>query len=106
MSEIKLVPCPICNGKANIENVFGRNGVICEDCDLMYRGKYEESVEEVVKKWNTRKPMESILKKLRKKEELEVVAGVKGSLEEARLDGYVKGIKKAIEVVKKEGGIE
>ena len=53
-----------------------------------------------------RKPMERILKRLGQKEELEVVAGEKGSLEDARLDGYVKGIKKAIEVVKKEGGVE
>ena len=52
------------------------------------------------------KVFERILKRLGQKEELEVVAGEKGSLEDARLDGYVKGIKKAIEVVKKEGGIE
>ncbi len=97
MSEIKLLPCPICNGKANIENVFGRNGVICEDCDLMYRGKYEESVEEVVKKWNTRKPMERIIEKLEDK---------KWGTSEWRDKWRDEIIGECIEVVKEEGGIE
>ena len=47
-----------------------------------------------------RKPMECILKRLRQKEELDSVAHVKGSQEEMLMEGYVKGIKKTIEIIK------
>jgi hypothetical protein len=118
MSEIKLLPCPFCDGEAQIwcekMSPFEQNhipdndgywySVECKECSSMTDNCLSE--EEAINKWNIRKPMERMLKRLGQKEELEVVASVKGSLEEARLEGYVKGIKNAIEVVKEVGGIE
>ena len=52
------------------------------------------------------KKLERILKRLGQIEGLDSVAHVEGSEEEILTNGYVKGIKKAIEVVKEVGGIE
>lgn len=126
MSEIKLLPCPFCGGRVGIA-IFGYDGEewysttkigVENQCTcrmFMESEKFyaddEESVKEkhkqdLIKAWNTRKLMERILKRLRQKEVLDSVAHIEGSQEEILTNGYVKGIKKAIEIVKEEGGIE
>ena len=116
MSEINLLPCPICSREIDIEkNLYipvrdwkptfydpDRGGdpinIHCE-CGLEFStGTYDMS--EFEKHWNTRKPMERILKRLGKIEELDSVAHIEGSREEILIDGYIKGIKKAIEIIK------
>lgn len=51
----------------------------------------------------SRNRMERIINKLRKKEELDSVAHITDSREEALTEGYVLGIKKAIKVIEEEG---
>ena len=105
MSEIKLLPCPFCKAELKkwdyMPNVFFEhpyNGCILS-------GKKVLESEHDIKAWNTRKPMERILKRLESKKVLEYVASVKGSKEETLINGYVKGIKKAIDICKEEGGL-
>lgn len=108
MSEIKLLPCPFCGGEAtfsdSIEDRFAE--VHCIKCGVKINVKGYPALSKAIKQWNQRKPMERILKRFRQMEELDLVAHIKGSLEESLTNGYVLGIKKAIEICKEEGGIE
>ena len=58
----------------------------------------------VNKKEIIRRPIERILKRLERAEQLDSVAHVEGSNEEILTNGYVKGIKKSIKVIKREAG--
>lgn len=99
MSEIKLLPCPFCGGTAKVRgekfyqpNV--RRNVICTKC--FSSGGWYKTEEEAIEKWNTREPMQEIVKKL-EKELLE------------NPDDYVKdyrsGLCKAIEITWEVGGM-
>ena len=74
MSEIKLLPCPFCGGEAIIQVISSHtheitkwlpdyNGeaiVECKcGCSIM-----RDTEEEAIKAWNTRKPIENIVKEL------------------------------------------
>ena len=107
MSEVKLLNCPFCGRKAEMRyNKDGFAYVLCanDGCYARTDGCLNEN--EASRLWNTRKPMERILKRLNSKKVLEYVASVKDSKEETLINGYVKGIKKAIEICKEAGGIE
>ncbi|WP_411337209.1 Lar family restriction alleviation protein [Ruminococcus gauvreauii] len=80
MNEIKLLPCPFCGGKAEfVRKPVKANGgwcdavyVRCKCCDtrtnrILYSAKIHKNDSEYVKAakaWNTRKPMERIVKQL------------------------------------------
>lgn len=103
MSEKTLLPCPFCGGEAHVElHRFYEEktkdftsktyGVICDNCHTSGRQFYE-SEEEAIKAWNTRKPMQEIVKKLE-----EWKNSSQDSLEKCAFE-------KAIEIVKR-GGVD
>ena len=59
MKEVELKPCPFCGGEAKWES----GSIKCGFCDLKFR-KHGMSYEATNKAWNTRKPMEQIVKRL------------------------------------------
>lgn len=75
MSEIKLLPCPFCGGEAEYSEHHEDNGgveiyyreyhyymVSCSKCGLTMASQVDK--EGVVRKWNTRKPMQEIVERL------------------------------------------
>lgn len=110
MSDIKLLRCPFCDGEAKLcdasSGTNGRYRVRCKEisCTLRPKTEWYETKDEAIRHWNHRRPIERILKRLEQIEQLDSVAHVEGSNEEILTNGYVKGIKKAINVVKIEGG--
>lgn len=71
MSEIKLKPCPFCGGKVYIDNedCYGYEHidffVHCDNCSLQFGFASQfETEEEAAKAWNTRKPMDKVVKQL------------------------------------------
>lgn len=114
MSEIKLLPCPFCGGEVEIVGINNENPfyVVCENCGLEFGhpdyGK-EYHYYQIIKAWNTRKPMERIVERLQGKKK--TLCGT--------YDFYTKpldrpsckiafnnGICESIEIIKEEGGIE
>lgn len=73
MSEIKLLPCPFCGGEANVCNNIEANKKIINGntryavrCTLgcyAMTNKYKTE-KEAIEAWNTRKPMDDIVKQL------------------------------------------
>lgn len=62
---IKLLPCPCCGGKGRMfmrEKFFTFHAVICEECGL--RTQDYPLPEQAAEKWNTRKPIESLVERL------------------------------------------
>lgn len=64
----KLLPCPFCGGEHIGETIFNWNyAIMCRDCGAVmtvpmnFEGNRED---ELVRKWNTRKPMEKIVERL------------------------------------------
>lgn len=105
MSNITLKPCPFCGGEVN-EGCYPtdyptshcRAYVECSKCGLMINedGRVSDAdrlLEEAIKKWNTRKPMERIVEQL-EKEKVNIVN---------ESDSYT--LDRAIEIVQK-GGAE
>jgi hypothetical protein len=116
MSEIKLLPCPICNGEVKIA-LFGCGGEewysitrfddeenSCQCRLFMESEKFfaedDESVKEkhkqdLINRWNTRKPMERIIERLEE-----------GSFPKSlgNVTELVILKNKAIEICKEEGG--
>ena len=115
MSEIKLLPCPFCGGEVELNSVGVSTTyyfISCEECGHRQVGSIHK--EALVNSWNTRKPMERIL--TRSEEELKWTRAEQ-SIECERCNGYgsplqsknsgkIEALKKAIEIVKEEGGIE
>ena len=61
----KIGNCPICDSASMKILINGRDGIGCTECGLMYRPESaDETWEETVKHWNTRKPIEKILLQL------------------------------------------
>lgn len=99
MSELKR--CPFCGGEARHSTVFGRNGIVCNDCYCDMRGHLDATPEQMARAWNTRKPMGRIV------ERLEEECGEK-YYNEGILVGREKSfihIDEAIGIVKEEGGL-
>ena len=93
MSEIKLLRCPFCGGEAEL--LKGQceidNYVMCLECRS--KTKLYNTKASAIKAWNTRKPVERLVERL---EEIE---------EYTNDFRVVIPSKKAIEIVKEEGGL-
>ena len=100
MSELKR--CAFCGGEAKLmkfPKCERKYVVICENVQCMASvGNYSYSKEKAIKAWNTRKPIENIVERLREK--------AKEPMYQHHGDNYYVGIYDAIEIVKEEGGIE
>lgn len=98
MSEIKLLRCPFCGGEAGL--LKGQceidNYVMCLECRS--KTKLYNTKASAIKAWNTRKPMQNIVGRLREK--------AKEPMYQHHGDNYYVGIYDAIEIVKEEGGID
>ena len=111
MSEIKLLPCPFCGGEARLTKknriiVDGKTErechVHCTKCNaraerILYKScSTTEIAHELAKKlWNTRKPMERIVERIKE-----------NSKHQWESDSDYIYTNKAIEIVKEEGGID
>lgn len=76
MSEVKLKSCPFCCGKAKIiENNYHIDtySVMCKNC-FSETDRYHKQ-EEAITQWNTRKPIEKIVRELEKPYNNTVMAG-------------------------------
>ena len=113
MSETKLLNCPFCGGEAELIGHYIKGVpnnfqyfVRCKKCkarpQLFYTFKKKEKAVEV---WNTRKPMERIVERLEEVGNYEVILHGGRCNGKTLTLGYKKGIEKAIEIVKEEGGI-
>lgn len=93
MSRTKLKLCPFCSGKAKIHYDYSNFALVqCSKCGIGTLHKPNEV--DVVKDWNTRKPIEVVVSKM----ETEIE-------ENPYQSEYLAGLYKAIEIVK-EGGID
>ncbi len=112
----KLLPCPFCGGEAFVDThkfwdekakdfTVQTYGVACHQCGSK-SWQHCRTIEDAIKHWNTRKPMERIV------EQLEEVgtAEAKSYVSTGRCSGksftvgYVVGFEKALEIVK--GGVD
>lgn len=116
MKETKLLNCPFCGGEAELLKGLCEldNYVMCLECRC--KTKLYNTKESAIKKWNTRKPMERILKRL--KEEKNALYNARSKYRKAMFnndDAFNKckvlhekemSINEAIKIAKEEGGIE
>ena len=66
MAEIKLLPCPFCGGEA-IKTAFSWGNISDEysiKCTICGASTTVLKSEEVIKAWNTRKPIDDIVERL------------------------------------------
>lgn len=107
MSEIKLLPCPICDKEVYIgtEDYYDHieKVIVCDSCNLRFYGSYGTE-EDLIKEWNTRKPMERIIDRLEEEKDYMEVYPFSG----AKCPDEIEIVKlyKAKQIVKEEGGIE
>ena len=100
-----LKRCPFCGGEAKLMD----NGhwVWCQHC--LVESTYYDTKEEAIKAWNTRKPMDRIVERLEKEGQKmsEAKSMIKYGKASPSSHRYYKAIsvKKAIEIVKEEGGM-
>lgn len=70
MSENKLLPCPFCGGKADLfswsQTPFNyQYGIECRECHTLFQiNQYDTTMQDTIKQWNTRKPMERIIERI------------------------------------------
>ena len=102
MSELKC--CPFCGGEAKICNgsndIVGKQFLIrCKEINCTIRPKtdWHTSLEEAIKHWNTRTPMDNIVEKLE-----ELADNSNDHMYESYFDGKEDGIREAINIVKQE----
>ena len=102
MSEIKLLNCPCCDKDVYIgtEDYYDHveKVIVCDRCNLRFYGSYGTE-EDLIKEWNTRKPMERIIERLEEKKRSD---STESDREWGKYIGYVDSIK----IVKEEGGID
>ena len=101
----QLAKCPFCGGEAMLKehtDYWGiKYGVECQgECDVSPFTSWWKHKEDAIKAWNTRIPMHNIVERLEK--EMQLLAY--GFCEEY-FSGVLKGIMKAIEIAKEEGGL-
>ena len=65
----KLLPCPFCGGEVEMystqaDAISEYYGFHCKSCDMATSYDYPNDREEAIKNWNTRKPLERIVKQL------------------------------------------
>ena len=102
MNNINLLPCPFCGGAVeyhplshHMNNFWNKNTIYCPSCDFMMEGS---STISLIKRWNTRKPMERILTRLEEKKRSD---GTESDREWGKYIGYAD----SINIVKEEGSI-
>ena len=98
MSELKR--CPFCGGEASLCNYYF---VQCKKCGISTLTFITK--EEAIKAWNTRKPMQNIVERLEHFNEETFYRANGRSNGKTLAYGYSQGIRKAIEIVKEEGGV-
>ena len=117
MSEIKLLHCPFCGGEfEEINNTSCKQGdnwlwsTECMECGLFIEDKDKENL---IKRINTRKPMERILTRLEEynqsEDDFKKIIDTNREIPNptvSRTIGRIEAFNKAIEIVKEEGGIE
>ena len=107
MSDTKLLPCPFCGG--NDISTFSGDGVFGVQCNTcMGSIDYCLTVDEAIKKWNTRKPIECIVEQLEEKKNMYIKCETDCKMCDCHgcdLDdsGY-QFYQNAIDIVKKAGG--
>lgn len=62
MEELKK--CPFCGGEAEVVGGNPHYWVFCKTCDV--ESGQSATIEGAIRKWNTRKPMEQVVKRLEK----------------------------------------
>ena len=117
MSEIKLLPCPFCGGKAVIYHQSSKytnrdgNFVHCMECGCRTKlfecygnttKTHEDTKQEAIEAWNTRKPMERIIEQLTESKEHYRRLWNKNQDDEDY--GALSAYENAIDIVKEEGG--
>ena len=107
MSEIKLLPCPFCGGEARHSTIFGRSGIVCNDCLCEMRGWIDAPPEEMTMLWNTRKPMDKIVERLEqiKMRYFLTIANTGDENSDSIYEEVGNAIDKAIKIIKEEGGV-
>ena len=132
MSEIKLLPCPFCGGEAKLMSFIEETGdaicinyedelemdcsfVHCYNCDMDFI-PHTEIAREVLKAWNTRKPMQEIVERLKNKEyecdnflrkNIDKALVDKDAMEKQRVvQNRFQAYFEAIEIIKEVGGID
>ena len=108
MSDERLKPCPFCGGEAicieRASNYPYIYGVMCMDCHC--RTSFGKDTDKVIKTWNTRKPMERIVKKLEKRQKAFICKNTEPCDYPERLGCcYDRAINDAIDIVKA-GGVD
>jgi Lar family restriction alleviation protein len=107
VSEIKLLPCPFCGGKADLFSwsqipLNYQYGIECRECHTLFQiNQYDTTMQDTIKQWNARKPMERILTRL---EECEKDCRQYKYMTD--FQAQAKAYLKAQEIIKEEGGIE
>ena len=111
MQNDKLLNCPFCNRQPRfrIYDLKGYKGnyeyiIRCDKCNIQFR---EDDVyttpfiakQEVVNKWNTRKPMENIVTELEERKE-----DIAGYIDDDIFLGEYRAYRSAIDLVK--GGVD
>lgn len=104
MSEVKLKPCLFCGGEAKMVGDEDGGWIECKKCGA----RVDFSKSRISQNWNTRKPIESALERLKEEgkladEEKERCAR-ENHLQFDRAVGYSNGIFNAIEIIKEEVG--
>lgn len=104
----ELKPCPFCRREAYLD-VFEYRGsvyeaVFCDECGIKGKGYPYEACDDkklAIEAWNSRKPIEQIVKHLKcaEKREYENACNRRNNNYE-QSNGYVKGIRDAIDIVR------
>jgi restriction alleviation protein, lar family len=104
----ELKPCPFCGREAYLD-VFEYRGsvyeaVFCDECGIKGKGYPYEACDDkklAIEAWNNRKPIEQIVKHLKcaEKREYENACNRRNNNYE-QSNGYVKGIRDAIDIVR------
>lgn len=110
MSEVKLRNCPCCGGKANLRiyedftidfhSVY-KYYVQCNECEM--QSSMTANMDKAINAWNTRKPMDDIVERLKHVKEKEQPE-INGKTTIRDLEVFKMTLGYAIKIVK--GGVE
>ena len=119
MSEIKLLPCPLCGESVEIDEIPPHTHSIATfmvDCDGLAIIECKcgcsitrETREKAIKVWNTRKPMDKIVEQLEEEKEYSYsefshyINEYELSLDDEYDDFFHKGLGRAIDIIRAGG---
>ena len=122
MQNDKLLPCPICDKEVSIAlmgseefhywwtitrgtNKAGNKNCHCrlfmESEKFIDKNGGEEQKQDLIEKWNTRKPMERIVEQLKEHSSLEYLNRMEERVGKKQTQGFGFGIRCAYEIVKR-----